>query len=208
MDEVSQIRQESHVPKVLVKEPHTSRGHSGRDDGKTEKSQDPLEGNSSENSKDSYSARSQSPTKDNSSPIRKRKHSKKSMKRKRKRKYSSSSSSAIRKTSDSDSSDNEPAIKRFKVVPEDKWYKFKISKSMASFANEHFELYLSGKELHSNITIQNPGPDNVNQNNKLDDFAISILKDRRRSTNNELINQDKVLEKIQVKIRDIMGHFC
>ena len=27
MDEVSQIRQESHVPKVLVKELHTSRGH-------------------------------------------------------------------------------------------------------------------------------------------------------------------------------------
>ena len=61
-----------------------------------------------------------------------------------KRKYSSSSSSATSTTSDSDSSDNKPAIKRLKVVPEDKWYKYKISKSMASFANENFNLNLGG----------------------------------------------------------------
>ena len=40
------------------------------------------------------------------------------------------------------------------------------------------------------------------------DFAISILKDRRESASNELINQDKVLEKIQIKTRDIMEPFC
>ena len=51
---------------------------------------------------------------------------------------------------------------------------------------------------------ENAVPDNVDQVKKLNDFAISVLKDRRRSASNELINQDKVLEKIQVKIRDIV----
>ena len=76
---------------------------------------------------------------------------------------------------------------------------------MASFANEHFELYLPDKELHSSILKENAVPDNVDHVKKLNDFAISVLKDRRRSASNELINQDKVLEKIQVKIRDIVG---
>ena len=55
---------------------------------------------------------------------------------------------------------------------------------------------------------ENPVPDNVDQVKKLDDFAISVLKDRRGSASNEPINQDKVLGKIQVKIRDIMGPLC
>ena len=204
MDESSQIQQESDVSEVPVVTPHTSPGHSGRDDGKTEKSWGPPEGNSSKNNKNGYRGRSQSPTKGNFSPSKKRKHSKKSKTRKRKRRHSSSSS-ATSTTSDNDSSDNEPAIKRFKVVPEDEWYKYKILKSMASFANEHFELYLPDKELHSNILKENPVHDNVDQVKKLNDFAISILKDRRGSASNELINQVKVLEKIQVNIRNIMG---
>ena len=53
----------------------------------------------------------------------------------------------------------------------------------------------------------NPVPDNVEQVKKLDDFAISILKDRRGSARNELINEDKVMERLQVKIRDIMEPF-
>ena len=125
------------------------------------------------NNKDGYRERSQSPIKDKFSPSRKRKHSKKSKKTKRKRRYSSSSSATSTK-SDSDSSDNEPTIKRFKVTPQDEWYKYKISKSVASFANEPFALYLSDKELHPNLLKENPVPDNVDQVKKLDNFAISI----------------------------------
>ena len=76
---------------------------------------------------------------------------------------------------------------------------------MASFANEHFELYLPDKELHSNILKENPVPDNADQVKKLYDFTTSILKDKRGSASNEWINQDKVLKNIQVKIRKIMG---
>ena len=64
-------------------------------------------------------------------PIRLRKHSIKSKKRKRKSRYSSSSATSI-------TSDNDSAIKRFKVVTEKERSKCKISKLMASFANEHF----------------------------------------------------------------------
>ena len=60
-----------------------------------------------------------------------------------------------------DSSDNKPAIKRFKVVPEDEWYKYKISKLMASFSNVHFDLYLPDKELHFNTLKENPVLHNV-----------------------------------------------
>ena len=158
--------------------------------------------------KDAYWGGSQSLTKDNFSSIRKKKNPRKSKKRKRKSKYSSSSSSVTRATSDSDSFDNEPEIKRFQVVLGNEWYKYKISKSMASLANEHFELYLPDKEAHSHKLKENPVPDNVDLVEKLDDFAIQILKDRRGSASNELIKQDKVLEKIQVKVRDIMGPLC
>lgn len=68
-------------------------------------------------------------------PIRLRKHSIKSKKRKRKRRYSCSATNI---TSDNDSSDYELAIKKFKVVTEKEWSKCKISKLMASFANERF----------------------------------------------------------------------
>ena len=43
MDEGNQIQQKSDVSEVLVAISHTSPGHSGRDDGKTEKSCGPPE---------------------------------------------------------------------------------------------------------------------------------------------------------------------
>lgn len=91
--------------------PHTSAGHSGRDDVKTKNSRGPPEGNSSQNYKDGYRGRSQSPTEDNFRTTKKRKHTKKSKKIKRKIRYSSFSSSPTSTTSDDDSSDNDPAIK-------------------------------------------------------------------------------------------------
>ena len=93
--------------------------------------------------------------------MKKRKHSKKRRKKKGKIIYSPSSSSATSITSDSDSSDNEPAIKKFKVISEGECYKHKISKSIAFFANEYFELYLPDLELHSNILKEIPIPGNV-----------------------------------------------
>ena len=44
-------------------------------------------------------------------------------------------------------------------------------------ANEHFGLYLPGKELHFSILKENPVPDNADQVKKQDHFAMSVLKD-------------------------------
>ena len=202
MDEGNQIQQEREVPEVPLP------GHSARDDGKTKKSWGPPECNSSKNNKDGYRRRSQSPTllQKTTLPPPVRENISESARRERKGRHSSPYSPATRITSDSDSSGNEPTIKRFKMVPEDRWYKYKISRSKAFFVNEHFELYLSEKELHSNIFKENPVPDNVEQVKKLDDFAISVLKDRRGSDRNELINKDTVLDKIQLKMIDVIGH--
>lgn len=68
---------------------------------------------------------------------------------------------------------------------------------MASIANEQFELYLPDKELHSNVLKENSVPHYIVEVKKLDDFNISVLKDRRGSGSNELINQDRVLEQMQ-----------
>ena len=68
---------------------------------------------------------------------------------------------------------------------------------MDSFTNKHFEPYLLDKELHSNVLKENPVTDNADQVKKLDDFAMSILKD-----------QDKDFEKIVVTIRDIIRPLC
>ena len=191
MDEGSQIQQESDVSEVPIVTPHTSPGHSGRDDGKTG------------NNKDGYQGRSQSPTKGNFSPSKKRKHPKKTRRERGKEGILLPHQLPVQHQTVIHVTMNQRS--RFKVVPEDEWYKYKILKSMASFANEHFELYLPDKKLHSNILKENPVHDNADQVKKLDDFAISILKDRRGSASNGLINQVKVLEKIQVNIRDIMG---
>ena len=191
MDEGSQIQQESDVSEVPIVTPHTSPGHSGRDDGKTG------------NNKDGYRGRSQSPTKGNFSPSKKRKHPKKTRRERGKEGILLPHQLPVQHQTVIHVTMNQRS--RFKVVPEDEWYKYKILKSMAFFANEHFELYLPDKKLHSNILKENPVHDNADQVKKLDDFAISILKDRRGSASNGLINQVKVLEKIQVNIRDIMG---
>ena len=64
IDEGSEIQLQSDVPEVSAVTVHTSPSHSGRDDGKTEKSRGAPEGNSSKNNKDGYSGRSLSPNKD------------------------------------------------------------------------------------------------------------------------------------------------
>ena len=74
MDEGIKIQQEINVPDVPAVTFHISPRHKGRDDGETEKSRGPPEGNSSINNKDGYWRRSQNPTKGNSSSIRKRKN--------------------------------------------------------------------------------------------------------------------------------------
>jgi len=71
------------------------------------------------------------------------------------------------------------------------------------------ELYIADKELRSNILQDNPMPDNIDPVKKLDDFAVAMYSERETERfRHELINHDKVFEKIQTKIREIMGPLC
>lgn len=80
------------------------------------------------------------------------------------------------------------------------------SSSMATYANEHFELYVPDKEIKSAILVENPVHINIDPVKKMDDFVKSILKDNQRGKGtSELISHDNVLEKVQNKIRDVMG---
>ena len=146
-----------------------------------------------------------------------RRHSEMSKKSKRRRcEYSSnsdsessvsehnSSSSSDSGTESSDSDHKEEQHQRFKVTTEEEKSKYSLTKSMASYANEQFEVFIPDKELKEAVLMQNPVPENIDPTKKLDDFVRSILKEKRK-TGTEVINQDNVLEKVQTKIREIMG---
>ena len=175
-----------------------------------------VQESSGQNGKDSEFARDDSPRR--GSPKKKSAHrSKKKSKRgsSRSRKYhrrrkhdseSSSSDSGSSSQSSESESDDEPPMKRFKVITEEEKSKYKLPHSVADYINEHFEKYIPNKELKDAILVDNPVPENLDPVKKLDDFARSILKDSRHSKiANEIVNMDNVLEKVQKKIRDIMG---
>ena len=119
--------------------------------------------------------------------------------------FSSLSSSSSSSFDDSDS-DMELPLKRFKMKFEEEKMKYKLPRPVATYINEHFEMYIPDKELKTGTLVNNPVPDNLDPVKKLGDFAMIILKDSKHTrTANELINADNVLKKIQGKIRDIMG---
>lgn len=165
------------------------------------------------------------PTQDNVSPktsLKRKKSASKSRRRSqisterskksKKKRYSYSSNSDSESntsehsslSSDSEDSDHEEQHQRFKVTTEEERCKYSLTKSMANYANEQFEIFIPDKELKEAVLMLNPVPDNIDPTKKLDDFVRSILKEKRK-TGTEVINQDNVLEKVQTKIRGIMG---
>ena len=73
---------------------------------------------------------------------------------------------------------------------------------MANYANKYFEEYVPEDSLKEAILCQNPVPDNLDNVKKLDDFLRDILKEKRK-TNEQ--NIENVLEKLQRKTVDVMG---
>jgi len=134
-----------------------------------------------------------------------RRHSKSSGRTKRRR-YSSSDESSSSSSSDSSSTENdeedEPTTKRFRVMTEEERHKYSLPKSMANYVNEQFEVFIPEKELKDAVLLENPVPENIDPTKKLDDFLKGILKERKKT---DLINQDNILEKVQGRIRGIMG---
>ena len=72
---------------------------------------------------------------------------------------------------------------------------------MAKYANKQFEEYVPDNSLKEAKLCQNPVPDNLD-NVKLDDFFRDILKEKRK-TNEQ--NTENILEKFHRKTVDVMG---
>ena len=88
------------------------------------------------------------------------------------------------------------------MIPEESLYKYGLPDSMASYANEHFELYIKERDLQNAILQENPVPENLDPVKKLDDFARGILK---KKCNQVDLDLGCVFEKIQTKTRNVMG---
>ena len=73
---------------------------------------------------------------------------------------------------------------------------------MANYTNKYFEEFVPKDSLKEAILFQNPVPDNLDNVKKLDDFLGDILKEKRK-TNEQ--NIENVLEKLQRKTVDVTG---
>ena len=89
----------------------------------------------------------------------------------------SSSSSTARDSSTKEESHND----RFKIITENEKFKWKLPKSRANYANKYFEEYVPEDSLKEVILCQNPVPDNLDNVKKLDDFLKDILKEKRKT---------------------------
>ena len=131
---------------------------------------------------------------DFSSPAKKKK------KAKHRRHHQPTSSSTS--TASNSSTDEESHNDRFKIITENEKFKWKLPKSMANYANKYFEEYFPEHSLKEAILWQNPVPDNLDDDKKLDDFLRDILKEKRKANEQNIEN---VLEKPQRKTVDVMG---
>ena len=73
---------------------------------------------------------------------------------------------------------------------------------MAEFVNENFDRFLSEKDLKENILKENPVPRNINPVIILDNSLAKVVEGRQETLD------DKDLETVQLKIRDILGPIC
>ena len=73
---------------------------------------------------------------------------------------------------------------------------------MASYANKYFEEFIPEGDLKEAILTQSPVPENIDTVKKLDDFLKDLLKEKKKTSEQNLEN---IFEKLQNKTRDVMG---
>jgi len=64
--------------------------------------------------------------------------------------------------------------------------------------------YAKDKDLKDTILIESPVSSNYPPPPKIDDYFLELLEERRRKHD---LNHDAVLERIQTKVRNIIGTF-
>ena len=73
---------------------------------------------------------------------------------------------------------------------------------MASYANKYFEEFIPEGDLKEAILTQSPVPENMDTVKKLDHFLKDLLKEKKKTNEQNLQN---IFEKLQNKTRDVMG---
>ena len=73
---------------------------------------------------------------------------------------------------------------------------------MANYTNKYFKEYLPEDSLKEATLCQNSVPDNLDNVKKLDNFLRHLLKEKRKTNEQNFKN---VLEKLQRKTVDVMG---
>ena len=73
---------------------------------------------------------------------------------------------------------------------------------MANYTNKYFKEYLPEDSLKEATLCQNSVPDNLDNVRKLDNFLRDILKEKRKTNEQNFKN---VLEKLQRKTVDVTG---
>ena len=80
--------------------------------------------------------------------------------------------------------------------------KWRLPSKLADYYNENARRYISEKEIDETIREDYPVPSNINKAPLLDSFMSSMLKS---GGHNYVLDKDKDWQKVQSKIRDVMG---
>ena len=91
---------------------------------------------------------------------------------------------------------------RFKILNEAEKFKWKLPKRIASYANKYFEEFILEGDFKEATLTQSPVAENMNTVKKLDDFLKDLLKENKKTNEQNLEN---IFEKLQNKTRDVMG---
>ena len=73
---------------------------------------------------------------------------------------------------------------------------------MASYAHKYFEEFIPEEDLKEAILTQSPVPENMDTVKKLDDFIKDLLREKKKTNEQNLEN---IFEKLQNKTRDVVG---
>ena len=91
-------------------------------------------------------------------------------------------------------------LKKNRIITEE--YKWSLSQDMTSYANDNSEKYIPEKDVKEVILIKTPRPEHLDSVKKLEDNLQERLKQKTRSQDSVI---DNILEKVQVKVLNIMG---
>ena len=102
----------------------------------------------------------------------------------------------------SKSSKKECQFDLFMATTEQEKKSWEMPSQLAEYFNKNSRKYISDKDIVESITGDYPVPSNVIDNPKMDEFMVSMI---RSAGHQYLMDKDKDLQRVQGKIRDIMG---